>query len=139
MAFTRKFPVRFHEVDFARVVYYPRFFEYTHQVFEDFFALELGVPYPQMLKERKVGFPTVHCEADFKLPLRFGDEVRIVMDVEKVSQRAVSCRYRLFREPDDSLCATLKVVTAAIGMDTFQGVDLPDDVRKAFSAHLLTP
>ena len=132
MAFTRKFPVRFHEIDYARVVYYPRFFEYTHQAFEDFFSLELGVSYPQMLQQRKVGYPTVHCEADFKQPLRFGDDVRVVMDVEKISQRAMTCRYRLYRDADETLCATLKVVTVAIAMDTFSATDLPEDVRKAF-------
>lgn len=138
MAFQRKIWVRFNEVDFARVVYYPRFFEYTHQVFEDFFALELGVTYPQMLQQRKVGYPTVHCEADFQSPLRFGDEVRVVMDVEKISQKAITCRYRFYREVNDQLVATLKVVTVAIAMDSFQSVDLPEDVKAAFGRHLAT-
>jgi YbgC/YbaW family acyl-CoA thioester hydrolase len=128
--FTRDIVVRFPEVDFARVVYYPRFFDYCHQVFEDFFALELGVPYAQMLQQRKVGYPSVHAQADFTAPLRFGDQARIEMTTVKVGQSSITMRYRVLK--DGALCAELEVVSASIDMDTFKGVPVPDDVRKAF-------
>jgi len=128
--FTRDIVVRFPEVDFARVVYYPRFFDYCHQVFEDFFAAELGVPYAQMLQQRKVGYPSVHAEADFTAPLRFGDKARIEMTTVKVGQSSITMRYRVLK--DGALCAELQIVSASIDMDTFKGVPVPDDVRKAF-------
>ena len=130
MPFVRELPVRFPDVDFARVVYYPRFFDYCHQVFEDFFGAEVGVPYARMLQERKVGYPSVHASADFTSPLRFGDVVRIEMATESVGEKSINCRYRLFRQ--DVACAELKIVCVSIDMDTFKGVKVPDDVRAAF-------
>ncbi len=133
MAYEKTFLVRFQHVDFARVVYYPRFFDYCHQVFEDFFADEVGVPYAQMLTERKVGYPTVHAEADFEAPLRFGDTVRVVMEATRVSDRSVTCRYRFFNGATPT--GTCTVVTAPIDMDSFKGVALPLDVKAAFERH----
>jgi YbgC/YbaW family acyl-CoA thioester hydrolase len=130
MPFKRDILVRFPDVDFARVVYYPRFFDYCHQVFEDFFAAEVGVPYAQMLQVRKVGYPSVHAESDFVAPLRFGDTATVEMTTEKVGQGSITLSYRVLK--GGALCATLTVVSAAVNMDTFQGVNVPDDVRAAF-------
>lgn len=154
MPFVRELPVRFPDVDFARVVYYPRFFDYCHQVFEDFFAAEVGVPYARMLQERKVGYPSVHCSADFKYPLRFGDLVRIEMSTDAVGEKSITSRYRLSAKgtpyfppqggaPNAALlplvatpCAELKIVTAPVDMDSFKGLKVPDDVRAAFERFL---
>ena len=130
MPFVRELTVRFPEVDFARVVYYPRFFDYSHSVFEDFFALEVGVPYPKMLQERRLGYPSVHASADFQSPLRFGDLVRIEMTTDAVGDKSISSRYRFWVEGRP--CADLKVVTAVIDLDRFVGVKVPEDVRAAF-------
>ena len=136
MAFTRDIAVRFPDVDYARVVYYPRFFDFAHQVMEDFFAAEVGTPYVKMLTEQKVGFPTVHCEADFKAPLRFGDVARFELTCEKASERSVAIRYRISR--GGVHCATLKVVTAPVNMDSFTAVPVPAEVRAAFLRHPAT-
>lgn len=135
MAFVHRFVVRFEDVDFARVVFFPNLFRYCHNTFEEFFAKEVGVPYARMLQERKVGYPAVHAEADFKRPLKFGAEIRSELDVLRVGKSSIECRYRLFEGESAELLAELKVVTAAIAMDTFQSAPLPDDVRKAFEKH----
>lgn len=135
MAYEQRLIVRFDEVDFAQLVYFPRLFGYCHQVFEDFFRNEVHVPYAQMLQERRVGYPTVHAEADFHAPLRFGDEVTVVMDTLKVGARSITSRYRLYRDPARTLCVTARIVTVAMSMDAYQSVDVPEDVRAAFVRH----
>ena len=135
MAYQKLIPIRFPDVDFAHVVYFPRFFDYCHQVFEDFFADEVKCPYSVMLQERKVGYPSVHAEADFMVPLRFGDVARVVMELARVSERSVTCRYRVFKGQTQELCATVTVVAAPIEMGAFRGTALPADVRAAFERH----
>jgi 4-hydroxybenzoyl-CoA thioesterase len=137
VSFVSRRTVRFEDVDFAQVVFFPNLFVYCHNAFEDFFAAEVKTPYAQMLAQRGVAFPAVHTESDFKAPLRFGDEIRVELDVLKVGQTSLTCRYRLYSEHDGALLAELKVVTAAIALDGFSSVDLPPDVRSAFSAHLI--
>ena len=52
MPFRTQVPVRFGDVDHAGIVYYPRFFIYFHEAFEDFFN-ENGFPYHVQLTERR--------------------------------------------------------------------------------------
>jgi 4-hydroxybenzoyl-CoA thioesterase len=139
MAYTSRLAVRFADVDYARVVYFPRFFDFCHRVFEDFFADELKVPYARLLEERNIGFPAVHAEADYRAPLRFGDTARVVLETLKVSARSAQCRYRLYRGESEELCATVLVVTAAIAIDTFKGSEFPADVRAVLEKHLVSP
>ena len=136
MAFIKKIPIRFDDVDFARVVYFPNLFGYCHQVFEDFFAEAVGIPYADMLQKRKVGYPSVHAAADFKHPLRFGDVVRISMETIKLSPKSITNRYQLFLNDSATLCATVEIITVPIEMDTFKARSVPEDVRLAFLNHL---
>ncbi|MGQ0506286.1 MAG: acyl-CoA thioesterase [Myxococcaceae bacterium] len=136
MAYVHRIPVRFDDVDYARIVYFPRLFGYCHQAFEDFFAKEAGTPYSVMLQQRKVGFPSVHAEADFKSPLRFGDVCRVVMETVKMGKSALTNAYRLYLGETDTLCAEVEIVTVALNLDTFVTVDVPEDVRMAFLNHL---
>jgi acyl-CoA thioesterase FadM len=52
-----------------------------------------------------------------------------------VSPRSIASRYRLYRGDGGTLCAEVNIVTAAIGMDTFTSVEVPEDVREAFLRH----
>ncbi|MBI3181743.1 MAG: acyl-CoA thioesterase [Myxococcales bacterium] len=137
MAYTQRIPVRFDDVDYAQIVYFPRLFGYCHWVFEDFFAKEVGHSYAQVLSKRRIAFPTVHSEADFQAPLRFGDVCRVVMDTVKLSKRSIANRYRLYLGETQRLCAKLELVTVPVGLDDFKPVELPEDIRVAFLNHLV--
>jgi 4-hydroxybenzoyl-CoA thioesterase len=136
MAYVQSLRVRFEEVDFARIVYFPRLFGYCHSVFEDFFEKEIGITYADMLIKRRVGFPVVRTEGDFKSPLRFGDLCRVVMETNNLGRRSVTCGYRLYLAESDTLCAEVEIVSVVIDMDKFQSVDIPKDVSTAFLRHL---
>jgi 4-hydroxybenzoyl-CoA thioesterase len=139
MAYEHRRVVRFDDVDFARLVYFPRLFVYCHHAFEDFFRDEVGVPYAVMLQQRGVGFPVVSTSADFEAPLRFGDPVRTVMETLKVGAHSLTNRYRLYHEGRNVLCAEVRIVTASISMERIASVAVPEDVRQTFLRHLADP
>ena len=89
-------PVRFGQVDYAGIMFYPRFFENFHTVFEDMFSERLGVPYDSILRDRRIGFPTVRIETDFRKPFRFGEPMRLALDVLKLGRSSITFRYRGF-------------------------------------------
>ncbi len=138
MAYTQRLTVRFDDVDYAQIVYFPRLFGYCHWAFEDFFAREAGTSYAQLLGQRRIGFPTVHATADFRHPLRFGDVCRVVMDTVKLSKRSVTNRFRLFLGETQQMCTEVEIVHVALDIDRFNPVDIPEDVRVAFQRHLVT-
>lgn len=138
MAFTARHPVRFADIDWARVVYFARFFDFAHRTFEDFFNEHAKLPYGEVLATRKLGFPIVHSEADFFAPLRLGDTARVVMEVTALSKRSVTSRFAVYRSDTDERCAVLLLKQAAIDTATFRGTEFPDDVRALFAAHLVS-
>ena len=139
MAFTSRLRVRFADIDWARVVYFARFFDFAHRTFEDFFNEHAKLPYADVLSQRKLGFPIVNSQAEFFAPLRLGDTARIVMEVSKLSKRSVTSRFTLFRGESDERCAVITLKQAAIDTTSFQGIELPDDVHALFAVHLVAP
>lgn len=137
MAFTSRVRVRFPDIDWARVVYFARFFDFAHRTFEDFFNEGSKLPYATVLSERKLGFPIVSSQAEFFAPLRLGDTARIVMEVIKLSRRSVTSRFTLYRGETDERCALITIKQAAIDTTTFQGCEISDEVHALFSAHLV--
>lgn len=137
--FSHTFPVRFADVDHAGIVYYPRFFDYFHAAFEEFFRSRLGRRgYVDLLDRRKVGFPAVRSEADYRLPLRFGDLVRVDMSISRLGGKSIHFRYRLYRveeanqDGDGVLSAEGQVVCVVTDLATFRGLEIPDDLRQLF-------
>jgi 4-hydroxybenzoyl-CoA thioesterase len=124
-------PVRFGQVDYAGIMFYPRFFENFHTVFEDMFGELLGVPYMSILQDRRIGFPTASISTDFVRPFRFGEPMRLVIDVLHLGNSSIRFRYRGFNgdEAEPSVRATATVVV--LDLDSFETLPIPDDIRAA--------
>lgn len=120
--------VRFEEIDAAGIVYFPRFFTFCHDAMEAMLEpLEGG--YVGLVRDRKLGFPAVHVEADYRSPLRFGDDARIAVTVERIGRSSVALRFDLTRHDDGRAVATILHVVAMTDMTAMQSRALPDDVR----------
>lgn len=138
MAFSIQFPVRFAEVDYARVVYFARYFDFAHRCFEDFFNVHAGIPYATVLGEKNVGFPIVHSEGQHFGPLKLGDTARVVMDVVRLSRKSVTSRFTLYRGDGDEKVAVITLKQAAIDTARFTGREWPDDIFGLFEKHLVS-
>lgn len=133
MAFTSRLPVRLADVDWARVVYFARYFDFAHRCLEDFFA-QAGLPFGALLEDRKLGFAIVHSEGDWFAPLRLGDTARVVFEVTRLTQRSVTSRFTIFRGEGDEKLACIVLKQAAIETGAFSGIELPADVHALFAA-----
>lgn len=138
MSFSIQFPVRFAEVDWARVVYFARYFDFAHRCFEDFFNVHAGISYVAVLDAKNLGFPIVHSEGQHFAPLKLGDTVRVVMDVVKLSRRSVTSRFTLFRGDSDTKVAVITLKQAAIDTAKFVGCEFPDDIYALFEKQLVS-
>jgi len=131
MGFRTSVQVRFGDVDHAGIVYYPQFFIYFHEAFEDFFN-DAGISYVQLLDERRIGFPTVHVETDYKSPLRYGDQLDIEVAVGKLTNRSLVMRYDGYRHRDGKLSVSCTITTVCVDMTTFSSREIPADLRELF-------
>ena len=143
-AFSVTFPVRFADVDHAGIVYYPRFYHYFHVAFEEFFRQRIGpAAYLEILDRRRIGFPAVRSECDYRAPLRFGDLVAVEMWIDRLGERSIRFSYRAIREgptaPAGEVCAEGRVVCVVTDLAQFRAVELPSDLRQLFLELVVDP
>jgi len=129
MAYTTRVRVRFGDEDHAQIVYYPRFFNFFHIAFEDFFG-DQGHPYQQVLDVDGVGFPTVHIETDFSRTLRFGDIFEVEVTVEKIGR--TSALFHYVGRKQGEVAAEARMTVVCVDMKTWQPVPIPDKYRALF-------
>jgi 4-hydroxybenzoyl-CoA thioesterase len=126
--------VRFDEVDAAGIAYFAHFFRWCHDAMAALLAA-LDGGYASLVTERRLGFPAVHVEADFESPLRFDDEVRIAVAVERLGTSSCSLRFDLQR-PDGRRVARIHHVVALTDLAAMRSRPLPDDVRSLLQRHV---
>ncbi|MEY2784220.1 MAG: hypothetical protein RL277_424 [Planctomycetota bacterium] len=129
-SFTTVIQVRFGHVDPAGIAYFPRIYDYIHDVFEELWERHVGVPYYRLLCEQKTGFPLVHSEVDFKHPLRFGDRPVVRVTCYRLGNTSIGLRYRI--SLGDELCVDARMVTTCVNLDTMKPLPISDDFRKRF-------
>lgn len=135
MPFTAAIKVRFSDIDNAGIVYYPRYFDYIHQAFEDLFNDHFRVPYADVLQGDKVGFPAVHTEADYRHPLSFGDVAMVEVGVERLGNKSADFAYTVRRGKDGPVCCEARITVCAVDMRTFTAIPIPERYRRLFTAY----
>jgi 4-hydroxybenzoyl-CoA thioesterase len=132
MPFSTRIKVRFGDADPAGLVYYPVIFHYFHIALEEFFAARCGISYDRLIADERLGFPTVKSEAEFFVPMVYGDEVDVSVLVYGIGRSSAVFEYKATRTRDGALCAQAKQVQVAMNMDTRRAVPIPEKYREAF-------
>jgi len=129
-AFTTTIQVRFGHVDPAGIAYYPRIYDYVHEVYEELWEHHVGVRYYKLLLEDRIGFPLVHSEVDFSAPLRFGDRPEVSVTCTKLGRSSIGLRY-VFRL-DGVVCVDARMTTVCTDLRVMKSIELPAHFRAKF-------
>jgi 4-hydroxybenzoyl-CoA thioesterase len=130
---TTEVKVRWGDVDWAGIVFYPRFFEWYDLACEALFDA-LGLPWPQTFPRYDiVGVPIVESGARFAAPVRYGDTMRIQATVAWVKDTTFRMEYEI--SVDGRACASGFEVRAWVGRPSSPGQRLqarpiPDEVAR---------
>lgn len=123
-----RFRVQLHDTDGAGVLFYAHLFRHAHDAYET--AMErIGWPIDQLIRDRSLALPLVRAEADFRSPLRHGDEVRAAIGLEACEARHFRIGYQFWRGGD--LVARAQTVHAALDPVSGQACCLPEALRDA--------
>ena len=139
MAYRAYIKVCFSDIDYAGIVYYPRFLHYFHLAMEEFFGAELGMDYPHVLIEHRLGFPTVHLETDFHKPLSYGDELDVEVTVKEVGHSSITWGYRVYKtkEPYEVIVEGQNV-TVTVNLDTFEKLETPSWLKERLNRYRMS-
>jgi 4-hydroxybenzoyl-CoA thioesterase len=126
--------IRFSHCDPAGIVYFPRFFDLAHSTMEDWFAQGLGQPLPDLIRDRRIGTPTVTIQTDFLKPLRMGDTLRFELHVSKAGNASVQLAYSGKKDGVEHLRITQTI--AFMALDAGTATPIPEDLRPRIEAYL---
>jgi 4-hydroxybenzoyl-CoA thioesterase len=115
MTFTKSETIRFKHVDFAGIVFYPRFLEMLNDLVEDWFAEALGRPFSGM-HETGNGIPTVDLKVQFKKAARIGDVLEKSLWVVKLGGASVTFGFE-FAHTDGSTCLEGEATLVNVALD----------------------
>lgn len=99
--FVKKEKVRFQHVDYAGIVFYPRFLEMLNCLVEDFYEEALRLPFKNL--HETGGIPTVDLKIQFKKAARLGDELTKSLWIKTLGGSSMVCGFK-FEYPDGSTC-----------------------------------
>ena len=134
MVFSTSITVRFADCDPVGFVYYPRVLHYCHVCMEEFFAEVCGITYQKLLDEERIGFATVKIEAEYFVPLLYGDTAEVELEVTDLGRSSARFNYSIKRADDSVLCAQSSQVQVAMDIDKRKAIPLPEKYRVAFSS-----
>jgi 4-hydroxybenzoyl-CoA thioesterase len=132
MTYIRQIRIEFNHCDPAGIVFYPRYFEMTNSVLENFFREDVGYSYHAMMADG-IGVPTVRIETEFHAPSRLGDVLDWVLVVERVG--GSSATFRLAAQCGVQLRMTARLTLVWLST-AGRPARWPDPIRAALAAHL---
>lgn len=128
-------PIRFEEVDAARIVFFARFLNFAHEAMEHFFA-GLDGGYSRLIMERNVGLPAVDVAMQFFAPARYGDTLRIETTTARLGNRSATLCYRMNKLASGERLAEVRHTVVTSNLLEMRSIEMPSDVREIFSSHL---
>ena len=134
MVFSTSITVRFADCDPVGFVYYPRVLHYCHVCMEEFFAARCGISYQKLLDVERLGFATVKIEAEYFVPLLYGDTAEVELEITDLGRSSARFNYSVKRSDDGVLCARSSQIQVAMDIDKRRAIPLPEKYRAAFSS-----
>ena len=129
-AFVTQQQVHFGDVDPAGIVFYPRIYDFIHQVFEELWDVHVGKRYYHLICEDHLGFPLVHSEVDFKQPLRFGDRPVVRVTCFKIGKSSLGLRYVF--SVNDVECVDARMTVVCVELEGLKSLTIPAEWRVRF-------
>jgi len=99
--FIKQEKIRFQHIDYAGIVFYPRFLEMLNGLVEDWFEEALDRPFSKMHQTN--GIPTVDLKVQFKKAARLGETLTKKLWVKELKSSSVICGFR-FEDENGNTC-----------------------------------
>lgn len=112
--FIKEEEIRFRHVDYAGIVFYPRFLEMLNDLVEDWFGEALDRPFSKIHETN--GIPTVDLKVQFKNPARIGDLITKKLWVKNLGNSSVTCGFTF--ENNNKIVLSGEVTLVNVGLNS---------------------
>jgi 4-hydroxybenzoyl-CoA thioesterase len=101
MQFIKQEKIRFQHVDYAGIVFYPRFLEMLNCLVEDWFEEALDRPFSKMHETN--GIPTVDLKIQFKNAARLGENLTKKLWVKELKSSSIICGFQFENQKNQTV------------------------------------
>ncbi len=123
--------VRFNHVDFAGIVFYPRYFEMFNQVIEEWCEGQLGYDFRRLHDEFNAGVPAAHIDVDFNRPSQLGDVLTFSLSLLQLGESSINVALEAVCGGESRLKAKLTMVYIVKGLSgEFNADEIPAELKK---------
>lgn len=123
--------VQFYELDSAGIVHFSNYFRYMEEAEHALWrAAGLSISPP----DATVGFPRVNATFDYRRPLRFEDEVDVLIRVVKLSRRTIQYACTLSVGNVVAAEGVMTIVCVRMGVEPLEAVSIPEAIASRFEA-----
>ena len=133
--FTKKEKIRFKHVDYAGIVFYPRFLEMLNDLVEDWFEEALDRPFSKIHETN--GIPTVDLKVQFKKAARLGEILTKSLWVIHLGGASMVCGFK-FEDEQGITCldgeVTLVNVAINNGRDAIKAEPFNEEMKTKISS-----
>ena len=114
--FIKQEKIRFQHIDYAGIVFYPRFLEMLNGLVEDWFEEALERPFSKMHETN--GIPTVDLKIQFKNAARLGETLTKKLWVKELKNSSILCGFLFENEQGKTVLeGEVTLVNVAIAED----------------------
>ena len=99
--FIKQEKIRFKHVDYAGIVFYPRFLEMLNDLVEDWFEEALERPFSKMHETN--GIPTVDLKVQFKNAARIGETLSKKLWVKELKTSSIICGFQFENQNEQTV------------------------------------
>lgn len=99
--FIKQEKIRFKHIDYAGIVFYPRFLEMLNDIVEDWFEEALDRPFSKMHESN--GIPTVDLKVQFKNAARIGEVLTKKFWVAELKSSSIVCGFQFTNQDDKTV------------------------------------
>jgi 4-hydroxybenzoyl-CoA thioesterase len=99
--FTKQEKIKFKHIDYAGIVFYPRFLEMLNDIVEDWFEEALDRPFSKMHQTN--GIPTVDLKVQFKNAARIGETLTKKLWVKELKTSSIVCGFQFINQEDKTV------------------------------------
>lgn len=124
-AFERPRRVRFHEIDAAGIVFFARVLDYVHDNYCEYLDA-VGHGLPAVLEAGEWAAPIGHVEVDYFEPLRFGDELQLVIAKAHIDGSRLSLAHQIRKVASGRVACVAQTVHVFVSRREFRPIPIPE-------------
>lgn len=137
--FIKEQKIKFKHIDYAGIVFYPRFLEMLNDLVEDWFEEALDRPFSKMHDSN--GIPTVDLKVQFKKAARLGETIVKELWVKELRSSSLLCGFLFKNNENETILegeVTLVNVKIAEDRKTITAEAFSDSMREKIGYFLIS-